>query len=387
MAARFPVVTVTGPRQSGKTTLCRAVFSEKTHVSLEDPDQLEHAHRDPRGFLDALRDGAVIDEVQNAPELPSYLQRIVDDDPRPGRFVLTGSQHIGLLAAISQSLAGRAAVVHLLPLSLDELRRFPHVSAELDEVLWTGSYPRIHDARIPARDWLASYVATYVERDVRQVLKVGDLVTFQAFLRLCAGRSAQLLNLTSLGSDSGIDQKTAKAWLGVLETSFLTFRLPPFFHNLGKRWIKAPKLYFFDSGLLCFLLGIREPEQLRTHPLRGSVFESWVMAEIYKARTHRGIDPDLYFWRDSSGTEVDAIVLDGNRARAVEIKAGKTLSSGVLEPMRAFGHLVRARDPLVNDLQQIVVYGGEEAGVREGVQLIPWRSIAEFDWAAIPASK
>jgi predicted AAA+ superfamily ATPase len=383
-AAQFPVVTITGPRQAGKTTLCRALFPQHRYASLEDPDVREHASSDPRGFLAGFPGGAVLDEVQRVPDLASYLQTIVDRDPQPGRWILTGSQHFGLLSSIAQSLAGRTAILHLLPPSLDELGRFEHPPRELLETLWTGAYPRIHDQGIDVREWLRAYVATYVERDVRSVLRVSDLTTFQSFVALVAGRTAQVLSLSGLGADAGIDHKTAAAWLTVLEASFILHRLPPFHRNLGKRWIKAPKLHFFDSGLLCYLLGIREPEQLRTHPLRGFVFETWVVAEIYKARVHRGIAPDLMYWRESKGVEVDLVVSDGQRMRLVEAKAGATVAGDSLVPLRRFAELLEKRDPLAAEVEQWLVYGGAERLVRENAEVLPWGAIQQVDWARVP---
>ena len=324
LARRHPVVTVTGPRQSGKTTLCRTAFPEKPYVSLEPPDEREFALRDPRAFLARCPDGAIIDELQRAPDLPSYLQPLVDADPRAGRFILTGSQNFSLVQSLSQTLAGRTAIVELLPLGLEELRRFPDPPADLHAVLWTGGYPRILDRQLPPREWLASYVATYVERDVRQVLNVGDLLTFQTFLRMCASRAGQLLNLSSLGAECGVTHATARAWLAVLEASYIAFRLPPLHANLGKRLIKAPKLYFYDTGLLCYLLGIRDAPQLAVHPQRGPIFENWVIAEVLKHHRHRGLVPSLHFYRERAGAEVDLVVERGADRLAVEIKAAMT---------------------------------------------------------------
>ena len=307
MAGYYPSVLVTGPRQSGKTTLCRMVYPEKRYVSLESLDIREFAVSDPRGFLAEYADGAVIDEVQNAPELFSYLQTDMDERPEPGRFILTGSQHFGLSQSISQSLAGRCGILALLPPSLEELRAFPNATDGLFQVLWQGAYPRIYDRSIPAHQWLADYTATYVQRDVRQVINVGDLQTFASFLRLCAGRTAQEINLSAVGNDVGVSHNTVRSWLSVLETSYIVHRLQAWHTNIRKQVVKAAKLHFFDSGLVCYLLGIREPEQLRFHPLRGAIFESWVFSEIYKGCVHRGVQPSLFHYREARGLEVDLL--------------------------------------------------------------------------------
>ena len=262
----YPVVTVTGPRQSGKTTLCRTILPDRPYVSLEGMDVRLYAREDPRGFLREYSDGAVIDEVQRAPELTSYLQEVIDDDPAPGRFVLTGSQHFGLGEAVSQSLAGRVGVLYLLPPGLDELARFGRPSPSLLDVLWTGAYPRIHDRRIPADVWLRDYFTTYVERDVRSLRNVADLEAFSAFVRLAAGRTASEVGLSALASDVGVRHNTVRAWLSVLDASFLCFRMPAYRSNVRKRWIKAPKLHFLDSGLACHLLGSGPPRNCGTIP-------------------------------------------------------------------------------------------------------------------------
>lgn len=380
-ASRYPVVTVTGPRQSGKTTLCRATFPEHPYVSLENPAVREYALDDPISFLDRYPDGAVFDEVQRVPQLPSYLQGRVDDDPRPGRFILTGSQNLALLDAVTQSLAGRTALLELLPLSLDEVHSFPQPPSDLFATLWTGGYPRIHELDLPAHEWLADYTAAYAERDVRQLIKVGDLVQFQTFLRLCAGRTGQLLNLSSLASDCGISHSTARAWISVLETSYLTFRLAPFHSNLGKRLIKTPKLYFYDSGLVCSLLGIETPRQLDTHPLRGAIFEGWVIAEVAKHFLHRGRRPRLFFYRDRGQLEVDLVIERGAELTALEIKSGRTPSSSYFSALESFAAQVDQGTESGGERfqlrQRFVVYGGDEAQERSKGLLVSWADLPE----------
>ena len=328
-AVRSPSVTLTGPRQSGKTTLCRAVFPRHAHVTLESPDDRAFAADDPRAFLAQFPRGAILDEVQRAPDLLSYLQGIIDDDPTPGRWILSGSQNLSLLESVSQSLAGRTEVHHLLPLTHGEITRFDRHPAGLDETLYSGGYPRIFDRRLEPTDWLRSYVATYLERDVRTISNVGDLATFQRFVELCAGRSAQLLNYSSLAGDCGISQPTAKAWLSVLEAGFIAFRLPAFHANLRKRPVKMPKLYFHDTGLVCWLLGIRRLEQLRSHPLRGPIFETWVVSEAYKHRNNLGLTGGMWFYRDRNGAEVDLVVDRTDDLALVEAKSSTTPSSSL----------------------------------------------------------
>jgi predicted AAA+ superfamily ATPase len=370
MARKFPVVTITGPRQSGKTTLCRTAFSSLPYASLEAPDVREFAATDPRGFLAGYPTGAVIDEVQRVPELLSYLQVVVDEHRRNGEWVLTGSQNFALLASLSQSLAGRTAVLNLLPVDLQELERFPSHPKGLFATLFAGGYPRIHDERIHPPDSLSAYVATYLERDVRQVVNVVDLTGFQTFLRLCAGRSGQLLNLSGLGADAGVSHHTARSWLSVLEAGFIVFRLPPFHRNLGKRLVKTPKLYFFDSGLLCFLLGIRTPEQLIQHPLRGAVFETWVVGELAKSRLHAGLPLDLYFYRDARGLEVDVVLDRGDSCTAVEIKSGQTIAKDFFDPLRAFAERLEAARQ--GRTRPYLIYGGEHSETRSGVRVAGW---------------
>jgi len=371
LAGIHPVVTVTGPRQSGKTTLCQMTFPDLSYVSLESPDHRAFAREDPRGFLRNVERGAVLDEIQRAPELTSYLQGMVDEDPSPGRFILTGSRNFSVLEAVSQSLAGRTALLELWPLSLGEVMRFESPPTGRFPVMFHGGYPTIYDRSADPSEWLGSYVTTYIERDVRQILNVGDLTAFQTFLGLCAGRCGQLLNLSALGADAGVSHNTARSWLSILEAGYITYRLPPWHGNVRKRLVKTPKLYFVDTGLLCYLLGIRRPEQLLLHPHRGAIFENWVIGEIRKRSLNRGERPLHFFYRDRKGLEVDLVVQDGTSADAIEIKSGETLSSTFFDALHRFSEI-----PGVPECRRILVYGGEEAQERTGVHVLPWREAA-----------
>lgn len=379
LARRYPVLTVTGPRQAGKTTLCRSTFPDRAYLSLEAHDVREYARSDPRGLLAEHPQGAILDEIQHAPELPSYLQVEVDERPAPGRFILTGSEHLGLTQAVSQSLAGRTAVLHLYPPSLAELRRFEAPPRTLDETLWSGAYPRIHDRGIPPQRWLADYVTTYVQRDVRQVLNVGDLEAFTAFVRHCAGRTGQTLNLSALGADTGVAHNTARAWVSILEASFLAFRVPSWQRTFRKRLVKAPKLHFVDSGLACQLLGISEPDQLRHHPLRGSLFESWVAAEILKSRAHRGLPPAMYHYRDARGHEVDLVVESERAVFLVEAKAGATVHGEAFGPLTRLAERV-ADDAATKPVECRLVFGGEHPQSRGSARAVPWGRLDREAW-------
>lgn len=360
--------------------MCRHLFAAHPYVNLEPLDTREEVRRDPRGFLARHPKGAVVDEVQHVPELLSYLQEEVDERDAPGRFVLTGSQNFGVGKDIAQSLAGRTAVFHLLPLSLDEIQRFTSAPGDFMTTLWSGSYPRIFDRGIDPSRWYADYTTTYIQRDVRQLLNVGDLEAFSTFLRLCAGRSAQEVVLGALGSDAGITQPTARAWLSVLETSFLCHRLPAWHRNVRKQTIKAAKMHFLDSGLMCFLLGIRSAEQLRTHPLRGAVFETWVAAEIYKARAHAGQTSWLAHYRESRGAEVDIVVEAARALILVEAKSGATVADDFFAGLDSFAKLVARVEPH-RVIQKVLVFGGEGGRVVNGTEVVPWSEIQSVAWA------
>jgi uncharacterized protein len=374
-ARTSPVIVLTGPRQSGKTTLVRTAFADKPYANLEAPDVRERALIDPRGFLESLPEGGVLDEVQRAPELLSFIQVDVDIRRQPGRWVLTGSQNLLLLSGVSQSLAGRAALLELLPFSVAELRAGGWLESDLFGMLWRGGYPALFDRGEDPAAWLASYVATYVERDVRQTLNVGDLLAFQTFLRLAAARSGQLLNLSQLGGDAGIVHNTAKSWIGVLEASYLATRLPPFHRNFGKRLVKTPKLHWLDSGVACYLLGIRTGEELRLHPLRGAIFESWVVSEIIKAHRNVGRQPKLSFFRDAHGLEIDILIEDGVGLTGVEVKSGATV------PLEAFAPLTTLAGFLPELGTRIVLHGGQDSWTTKAGQALSYRDIDRRDWA------
>jgi len=374
IAAQYPVVTLTGPRQSGKTTLARAVFPHLPYVSLEDPDTRRYAADDPRGFLSAHGSGAVFDEIQRVPELPSYLQSVVDADPSPGRFVLTGSQQFEIMSGVTQSLAGRTGILRLLPFTLAEaLRAAPRaLEGGLPQVLLTGFYPRIHDRGLPPAQVLADYFATYVERDLRQLAAVHDLQRFERFVRLCAGRTGQLLNLSSLGNDAGVSHATARQWIDLLQTSFIVHLLPPWFVNAGKRLVKTPKLYFVDVGLACWLLGLREAAQVARDPLWGALFENFVVIEAMKDRFNRGDAGPMYFYRDAIGNEVDLLLPLGRQFHGIDAKAGATVNP---DYFRGLDALERSHPGML--ASGGVLTGGEGNEARARWQVWSWRRLAQ----------
>jgi hypothetical protein len=373
LARGFPVVAITGPRQSGKTTLARRAFPALPYVNLEDPDTRALALADPRRFLARHGEGAILDEVQRAPQLLSYLLGVADASPRMGRFVLTGSQQFGLMDGITQSLAGRVGMLTLLPLAHAELSGD---GATLEQRLWRGGYPALHarHRETDATHWFGAYVTTYVERDVRQLLNVGNLQTFQRFVAMCASRSAQLLNLSSLAGDCGISQPTARQWLTVLQASHLVTLLPPYHRNFGKRLVKAPKLYFLDSGLLCWLLRIAAPEELQVHAARGAVFETWVVSEALKHRHNLALPPELHFWRDNHGLGVDLVFEHAGRLHGVECKSGQTYADDWMAAARRWGAMVGAQAS-----RPVLVHGGDASHELEDHHVLSWRDLGRAD--------
>ncbi len=372
-AGQYPVVTITGPRQSGKTTLCKMIFPEKAYISLEDVDERRFAKEDPRGFLNRFPDGAIIDEIQREPDLMSYIQTLVDEKKKDGLFILTGSQQFDLMETMTQSLAGRSAIVNLLPFSYDEAYQNNRHETVMDEVLFKGFYPRIFDKNLDPSEAMQFYVNTYVERDLRRLINIKDLSAFDIFLKLCAGRTGQILNLSSLGNDCGVNHNTVKSWVSVLEASFIIKLLRPYYRNFNKRLIKAPKLYFLDTGLASFLLGITKADQMFSHPLKGAIFETYVFSELLKARYNRGKADNLYYFRDSKGNEVDVICDNGNSLLQIEIKSGQTVNSDHFKGLEYFSGL--AADIPV---ESCLIYGGNNAYIRNNVRVVGWQGISEM---------
>ena len=373
MAKSYPVITITGPRQSGKTTLARFVFAHKPYVSLEEPDQMEFAQEDPRGFLAQYPDGVILDEVQRCPALFSYIQGIVDKNKRSGLFILTGSQQFGLISKVTQSLAGRVGLLHLLPFSLGELKANGMAPKSLDDALFKGMYPPIYDRKLSPSSWYANYVLTYIERDVRQMVNVRDLTTFQRFVRMCAARTGQVLNLSGLANDCGITHNTAKAWLSVLEASYIIFLLKPHHRNFGKRLIKSPKLYFYDTGLAAWLLGINDAKQMSIHAMQGALFENLMISELLKGRFNKALASNLYFWRDNTGNEIDVLIEKTSTLIPVEIKSGQTVTKDYFTGLKKWLTIADATAG-----SPYVIYGGNEGQKRLGIEVLPWRDIAKL---------
>ena len=369
LAQKFQVITLTGPRQSGKTTLVRATFPDLPYVSLEEPDIRQIALTDPRGFLSNYPNGVILDEIQNTPELFSYIQRIVDENHQI-QFILTGSSNFLLMEKISQTLAGRTAVLHLLPFSLQELEP---LTDSYENLIFKGQYPRIYDRTIPPPDFYPSYIQTYVDRDVRMIKNIGDINAFIQFTQLCAGRIGQPLNNASLANDAGISPNTAKSWLSILESSYILYRLQPYHRNFNKRLIKSPKLYFYDTGVACSLLGIREQEQVNLHYMKGSLFENLILNEFIKRSFNRGENRQPYYWQDNHGKEIDCLLVNGEKVTAVEIKSGKTMSTSYFDNLKYWRSLAA-----LPENQEYVVYGGDQSMQTSAGTLISWKNLDQI---------
>lgn len=372
LSTKYPLVSIMGPRQSGKTTLARHLFPKKSYVNLEEIDHREFAREDPRGFLAEYAGGAILDEVQHVPDLFSYLQANVDEDKKNGKFILTGSQNFLLMERISQSLAGRVGITELMPLTYLELKKAKLARDECFDQIYKGFYPRLYDQEIDSISWYRSYLRTYIERDVRQMKNIGNLSFFTLFLKLCAGRIGQLLNLSSLATECGVTHNTVKEWLSLLETSYLVYLLKPHHQNFNKRLVKQPKLYFYDTGLACHLLGIDRAEQLTTHYQKGSLFENFVISELMKQKMHLGERPDFYFWRDNHGHEIDVLFERHNALIPVEIKSGKTIRNDFLKGINYWKELSRVENAFV-------VYAGEKSQKRsDDTTLLSWKNISKL---------
>jgi len=366
LSGQFKAVAVIGPRQSGKTTLVRMVFQDKPYANLENPDIRKFAMEDPRGFLSNYPQGAVLDEIQRVPELLSYLQQILDDSATNGQFILTGSNNFLLQESISQSLAGRVGYLFLLPLSFQEINDREMNSNQL---IFRGGYPALYSESTEPTKWFPNYIRTYIERDVRQIKNITDLYAFERFLRLCAGRIGQLLNMSSLAVEVGVDVKSISSWIGILETSFIVFRLQPYHTNFNKRIVKMPKLYFYDTGLVAALLGIENAEQLSFNPFRGSLFENMIVLDFLKTRFNAGKSNNLFFWRDNVGHEIDLLIETGGQRIPVEIKSGQTVTNDFFKGIHFWNKMTKTEGG-------ILIYGGDMLQKRSnGISVVPWNAM------------
>lgn len=365
LGEKYQVITVTGPRQSGKTTLVKNVFTDYKYVNFEDIASREFAINDPKGFLLAYGDHLIIDEAQHVPDIFSYIQVTVDADKNK-RFVLTGSQNFLLLEKITQSLAGRVAIFYLLPFSMEELQGTKHQPDNWQKYIFNGGYPPIYDRNLDPSEWLRNYITTYVERDVRQLLNVGDLTNFQRFIRICAGRIGQITNFSAMANELAVSYHTVQRWLSILETSFITFRIYPYFKNFNKRLIKSPKIYFNDTGLVCALLGIDKPEQINTHYFKGELFENMILCELRKYQFNHTNRRDMYFWRDNSGKEIDCIIEESQNPNAIEIKSAATVHPDFYKNLKWW-------QSISESAYLTLIYGGNESYTRSGVMTLGWK--------------
>jgi len=382
-ANEYPVITITGPRQSGKTTLARYFFKTLPYINFEDPLLREYFSADPKGFLTNYKDGAVFDEVQHLPSLTSFLQVHIDEHPSPGRFVLTGSQHFGLTSNITQSLAGRTALLELLPFSLTELKRGGFLPEDINKVLLKGAYPPIFDRRLRPARWYTDYIASYIQRDVRQISQIHNLDTFTRLLRIVAGQVGQLLNTNRLGSELGVDHKTVIKWINILQASYILRLIEPYHTNFRKRIIKTPKIYFYDTGLVCNLLGILNTKHLETHPLRGELFENWVFSELVKGFVNRGQRARINFWRTHSGQEIDFILETGRSIFALEVKSGMTVHSQAISSLQKALHLWKENG---FDVSAGIIYSGREKFISRDITIYPWYDLDTLTVARLSES-
>jgi predicted AAA+ superfamily ATPase len=375
LATTYPIVALMGPRQSGKTTLAKLTFPNFKYVTLEDLDTRTYAQEDPRDFLLYYSNGAIIDEIQRVPTLFSYIQTHVDKTNKVGQFILTGSQNFLLLEKITQSLAGRVALLKLLPLDLNELQKadFALESIQLEKLLFKGFYPKIHASNLSSTIWYSNYIQTYLERDVRTIKNIHDLSQFQLFLKMCAHRAGQLLNLSELGNECGINHNTVQGWLSILEASFIVYRLCPYYVNFNKRLTKMPKLYFYDTGLLCNLLNIQEASQISVHSYKGMIFENFVITDLIKQQLHNNTIIPFYFWRDKLGNEIDCVIEKFNDLILIEIKSGKTIANDFFKGLRYWDKISDQKN-----YRKYLVYGGKENQKREIANIIGWNNIVSI---------
>ena len=374
LASKFKAVAVTGARQTGKTTLVKQVFKSKPYVSLENPDMRNFALEDPRGFLQTYPNGAILDEVQRVPILFSYLQEVLDNSKVKGLFILSGSNNFLLQQTISQTLAGRVGYINLLPFSISELKKAKLLPTDDDTLMLKGFYPPIYDQEIPPADWCPNYIRTYIEKDVRQVKNITDLIVFERFIKLLAGRSGQELNNSALAVETGVDVKTIQSWIGILESSFIIYLLKPHHKNFNKTIVKRPKVYFYDSAIVCYLLGIRDNIQLQTHPLRGAIFEGMVVTELIKKRTNAGLPINLFYWRDKTGHEIDIIIDNAGKLLPIEIKSGKTINTEFFKNMDYWSDLSKVK-------KSMVLYADSQNQKRSnGRETLNWRSLMTQDF-------
>ena len=369
LAKQYPIVTITGPRQSGKTTLAKTCFPKKPYINLEEPDKRKIALEDPRGFLSNYPQGAVLDEIQRTPDIPSYIQSIVDSNKKKGMFILTGSQQFEISQTINQSLVGRTALIKLLPFSLEELNLYGK-KYSLNDILLNGFYPRLHDDKLESLQFFMNYFETYIQRDLRQLSNIDNISLFEKFVRILASRVGQLLNYTSLSNDIGVSQPTIRKWISLLEASFIVYLLPPFYRNVGKRLIKTPKLYFYDNGLVAYLLEIESIKQLQNHPLRGFLFENFIIMEFLKSRFNQAMPSNLFFFRDRTGHEVDLVLSHASELTPIELKSSQTFNSDFTNNIFFFKNLFKRETK-----KTYVVYGGEEIHNFKGVKYLPWTQI------------